>query len=358
MGLIKLNQWQKRIEQAFHEISNALSNTELPTFSDISLPSWKTISNKFKELHQKQLRDETRIKALDVCQANVMMADNNFNISYMNDSVTKMLNENEKALRTSLSNFDAKNLINKNIDMFHSNPTHQRRLLEGLNSRYETNIEVAGLTFNLIASPVFVNGKRTGTVVEWQDMTVQLAKEAEEQQLSADTNRIKQALDVCKANVMMADANYDIIYFNDSLKGMLGENERKLQESLSKFDMSTLMGTNIDIFHKNPAHQRGILDNLTSTYETQIVISGLTFSLIATPVFDNGARTGTVVEWQDMTAKLAKEAEDQRLSADTGRIKQALDVCKANVMMADANYDIIYFNESLKGMLGENERKL
>ena len=240
--------------------------------------------------------------------------------------------------------------MGSNIDIFHKNPAHQRGMLDKLTSTYETQIVVSGLTFGLIATPVFENGARTGTVVEWQDMTAKVAKEAEEQQLSADTNRIKQALDVCKANVMMADADYDIIYFNDSLKGMLGENERKLQESLSKFDMSTLMGANIDIFHKNPAHQRGMLDKLTSTYETQIVVSGLTFSLIATPVFNNGERTGTVVEWLDMTAILAKEAEEQKLSAENGRIKQALDNVSANTMVADAELNIIYMNEAASNM--------
>ncbi|MBW8185340.1 methyl-accepting chemotaxis protein [Shewanella nanhaiensis] len=357
-GLIKLNQWQKQTDQALNEVSNALLNNEPPHFSDIDLPSWDLLTSRIEELHHKRQKDETTIKALDVCQANVMMADADFNIAYMNDSVTEMLSQNEKTLQKTLSNFDTKNLIGKSIDMFHSNPAHQRRVLESLNSSYEANIEVAGLKFNLIASPIFVNGKRTGTVVEWQDMTEKLAKEAEEKRITAETGRVKQALDVCKANVMMADANYDIVYFNDSLKEMLTENERTLQESLSKFDMSTLMGSNIDIFHKNPAHQRGMLDRLTDTYETDIVVSGLTFSLTATPVFDKGKRTGTVVEWQDITAKLAKEAEDKRLAADTGRVKQALDVCKANVMMANSDYEIIYFNDSLKAMLSDNERRL
>ncbi|WP_442802093.1 MULTISPECIES: methyl-accepting chemotaxis protein [unclassified Shewanella] len=358
IGFLKLIQRQNLTEQAFEEVSKALINNEPPEFSAVNLSGWETLTNRIKELYLKRQSDETKIQALDICQANVMMADDDFNIAYMNDSVMKMLSQNEKALQNDLSNFDAKNLIGKSIDIFHRNPAHQRRILEGLTASYEANIDVAGLKFNLIASPIFVDGKRTGTVVEWLDMTAKLAKEAEEQLTAAETGRIKQALDVCKANVMMADADYNIIYFNDSLKEMLDQNERKLQESLSKFDMSTLMGSNIDIFHKNPAHQRGMLDRLTSTYETDIEVSGLTFSLIATPVFDNGERTGTVVEWQDITAKLAKEAEEQIAAAETGRIKQALDVCKANVMMADADYNIIYFNDSLKEMLDQNERKL
>nr|WP_269461405.1 methyl-accepting chemotaxis protein [Shewanella benthica] len=286
------------------------------------------------------------------------MADADYNIIYLNESLNEMLGKNEKTLQQELRSFDMKTLLGSNIDIFHQNPAHQRGMLDRLTSTYEASIEVSGLTFVLIATPVFDNGERTGTVVEWQDITAKLVKDKEAQEQAAETGRIKQALDVCKANVMMADTDYNIIYFNESLSQMLSENEKTLQQSLKKFDMKTLMGSNIDIFHKNPAHQRGMLDKLTETYATSIQVSGLTFELIATPVFDNGQRTGTVVEWQDLTAKLAREKEQQQQAAETGRIKQALDVCKASVMMADADYNIIYFNESLNQMLGENEKTL
>ncbi|BAJ00147.1 methyl-accepting chemotaxis protein [Shewanella violacea DSS12] len=345
-------------EQALTEVSNALISNEAPKFSDLFLPGWELLTSRIDELYQKRQRDETALKALDICNANVMMADADHNITYLNDAVNVMMTKNEKTLQTELTGFDVKKLVGQNIDIFHKNPAHQRRMIDGLTTTYETTIQVAGLHFNLIANPIFNNGVRTGTVVEWQDITAKLAREAEEKQQAADTGRIKQALDVCKANVMMADADYNIIYLNESLNEMLSENERTLQQSLAKFDMKTLMGTNIDIFHKNPAHQRGMLDKLTSTYATSIEVSGLTFDLIATPVFDNGVRTGTVVEWQDITAKLAKEKEEAKQAADTSRIKQALDVCKANVMMADADYEIIYFNDSLTEMLTENEKTL
>ncbi|WP_083700204.1 methyl-accepting chemotaxis protein [Shewanella sp. UCD-KL12] len=344
--------------QALSEISNALVKNEAPSFSNLSLPGWELLTSRLDELYQKRQQDETSLKALDICNANVMMADAEHNITYLNDSVNEMLTNNEQALKTALVSFDVKKLVGQNIDIFHKNPSHQRRMLEGLTSTYETTIEVAGLNFSLIANPIFNEGVRTGTVVEWEDITEKLSKAQDDKQQAAETGRIKQALDVCKANVMMADADYNIIYFNESLNEMLTENERTLQQNLSKFDMSTLMGSNIDIFHKNPAHQRGMLDKLTSTYATSIEVSGLTFDLIATPVFENGQRTGTVVEWQDVTAKLAREKEEQLQAAETGRIKQALDVCKANVMMADADYNIIYLNESLDEMLSENEKTL
>ncbi|BDM62862.1 methyl-accepting chemotaxis protein [Shewanella sp. NFH-SH190041] len=300
---------------------------------------------------QQQAQETSRIKkALDVCQANVMMADADLNIVYLNDSLQEMLEANESKLKEGISSFSTKGLVGTNIDTFHANPAHQRNMLANLTASYETQIKVSGLTFNLIATPVFDNGERTGTVVEWADITKELAQSEENQRLSRETNRIKQALDVCQANVMVADADCNIIYFNDSLEEMLSKNEHTLKQSLNRFDMKTLLGTNIDVFHKNPAHQRNMLENLTSSYRTRINVSGLTFNLIATPVFDNGVRTGTVVEWADMTAQLKKEAEEQQLASENARIRQALDNVSANTMLADADCNIIYLNDAVQNM--------
>lgn len=357
-GIVKFNQLNKLLSQALTEVNEALTSPETSKFSSISLPGWEVLTNKIDDIHNTRRKNETSLMALDICNVNVMMADTGNNITYLNESLNVMLTKNEQTLKTALTSFNVKQLVGQNIDIFHKNPEHQKHLLSSLTSTYKTTIQVAGLNLSLIANPIFNDGVRTGTVVEWEDITDKMAQEKEERNQAAENTRIKQALDVCKANVMMADADYNIIYFNQSLNEMLTDNERTLQQSLTKFDMKTLMGANIDIFHKNPAHQRGMLDGLTSTYETSIEVSGLTFGLIATPVFDNSVRTGTVVEWQDLTVKLAKEKEEQQQAAETGRIKQALDVCKANVMMADADYNIIYFNDSLNTMLSENEKQL
>ncbi len=346
------------INETMAAFSNGDQDQRITTDLKGDLHNIKSAANQLMDTVQSQQvtaaktsGENLRIKqALDVCKANVMMADADYNIIYFNDSLTEMLGNNEKTLQQELKSFEMKTLLGANIDIFHKHPAHQRGMLDKLTSTFETSIEISGLTFELIATPVFNNSERTGTVVEWQDITAKLAREKEDKQQAAETSRIKQALDVCKANVMMADADYNIIYFNESLNQMLGSNERTLKQSLSRFDMRTLMGSNIDIFHQNPAHQRGMLDRLTETFETNIEVSGLTFGLIATPVFDNGERTGTVVEWQDLTDKLAREGEEQQLAAENARIKQALDNVSANTMVADADLNIIYMNSAVGNM--------
>ncbi|WP_053084577.1 methyl-accepting chemotaxis protein [Catenovulum maritimum] len=313
-----------------------------------------------KAAEQKSIADANYANALKSCQANVMLADNDLKIVYLNDTVEKMLKGREAELRTELPSFEVDKLIGTCVDDFHKQPAHQRQILSTLTTAYSTTLSVAGLTFKLIASPwIGAQGQRLGTLVEWQDLTEETRRLASEKLIAASNSRTKAALDVCQANVMMADENYNIVYVNQSVVEMLRSNQQKLREVLPTLDADNLIGTSIDSFHKNPAHQRNLLANLTDVYKTKLKLVGLTFDLIATPVFDeSGKRLGTVVEWHDLTEKIRAEEKDAEKQRYTTRLKAALDVCQANVMMANTELEILYVNHSLTNMLKVNERAI
>jgi methyl-accepting chemotaxis protein len=122
--------------------------------------------------------------------------------------------------------------------------------------------------------------------------------------------RVVQALNKTRANVMIADANFDIIFMNTAVQAMMQRNELELRKELPQFDSSRLVGQNIDLFHKNPAHQRHMLTSLSSTLDTQIKVGSLYFALTANPIVDaQGHRLGTVVEWVDRTQAVSVEKE-------------------------------------------------
>jgi methyl-accepting chemotaxis protein len=147
-------------------------------------------------------------------------------------------------------------------------------------------------------------------VVEWKDNTLELAARERELLLAAENARIKQALDICSTNVMLADPDGNIIYNNTSVAQMMQRNEGELRKVLPQFNARAIVGSNFDQFHKNPSHQRNLLGNLKGEYKTEIKVGGLTFSLIANPINDaKGQRLGTVVEWKDRTAEVAAEHE-------------------------------------------------
>jgi methyl-accepting chemotaxis protein len=113
------------------------------------------------------------------------------------------------------------------------------------------------------------------------------------------------AMDLMSASVMIADVDLNITYMNNGVKALLVEAEPELQRELPGFSVATLIGRNIDAFHKNPSHQRAMLARLATVHRATIRIGARTFDLIATPLFDSEKqRLGTVVEWADAKERL------------------------------------------------------
>jgi methyl-accepting chemotaxis protein len=330
-----------------------------PIFSDDNLRlgtvvEWSDKTDelaKEKEVEQASKENIRIRKALDVCNTNVMMANENLNIIYMNEAVKDMMVKAEADLKVALPNFNAHQLMGVNVDVFHKDPSHQRGMLEKLSAVYQTDIKVGVRTFSLIATPVFEDGQRLGTVVEWLDKTEALAIEAEVDRNAKENIRIRKALDVCTTNVMMADTDLDIVYMNESVRQMMKLAEDDLKAELPSFDANNLIGNNIDQFHKNPAHQRGMLAKLAEVYKTEIKVGPRTFSLIATPVFNDGERLGTAVEWLDKTEQIARELKEKVIADTNARVKQALDSVSGNTMIADNDFNIIYMNAAVQGMM-------
>jgi len=128
---------------------------------------------------------------------------------------------------------------------------------------------------------------------------------------SEAAQRIQVALDSVSSNVMIADAEHKIFYMNDAVKAMMKEAESDFRKQLPNFNADKLIGSCIDIFHKDPSHQRRILDNLKATYmSADTVIGGRTVRVTVSPVFNSaGERIATVAEWIDRSAEVAAEKD-------------------------------------------------
>jgi methyl-accepting chemotaxis protein len=127
---------------------------------------------------------------------------------------------------------------------------------------------------------------------------------------SRRATRIKVALDNVGSNVMMADNNRKIIYMNKAAEALFYKAETDIKKQLPNFDANSLLGSSMDGFHKNPAHQAQMLEKLSGTYNSTLIIGGRTMTVIASPVIDDeGERLGSVVQWGDRTHEVAIEKE-------------------------------------------------
>ncbi|MCP4501636.1 MAG: PAS domain-containing protein [Deltaproteobacteria bacterium] len=300
--------------------------------------------------------------ALDAATSAVMMADTERNITYLNKAAMEMFKDAEGDIQQALPRFVAADVLGTNIDAFHKNPSHQATILDGLSSAYKTNISVGARTFGIIATPTWsLGGDKTGFVVEWQDRTAELKEQAEKEKLAATAAQVGIALDKATTNIMIADVNNDVIYMNESILLMMQRNADELRKQIPGFDPNNLVGQNIDVFHKTPAHQRNLIAGLTSPYTANLNLGAVTLRIVMNPIYDaSGTRQGTVTEWEDRTAILAAEEKQEELqskiSDDGEELQRKVDVILEAVQQAvrgDFSVELPDFGDDTVGKLAK-----
>lgn len=333
------DKWTQQINDAWTGALNLIADTMLGAYK----------KEEGSAMSKEQLAELKYLKAaVQGAQTNLMMCDADLNITYANDAVIDMLQNRVDVLREIWPSIDPQNLIGECIDSFHKNPAHQRALLADKNRLpAEAEIQLGDITFKVKAS--FVEGEDgnyAGNMVEWQDLTEQKVKELE-------VARLQSAVDSAQTNLMMCDADLNITYANEAVIGMLAHRVNELRTIWPGMDPENLIGTCIDGFHKNPAHQRALLsDKSRLPAQAEIEVAGLTFSVNASYIESpDGEYMGNMVEWQDLTEQKEKERE-------VARLQSGLDSAETNIMMCDNDLNIIYANDAVVAMLQKRVHEL
>ena len=127
---------------------------------------------------------------------------------------------------------------------------------------------------------------------------------AESNRRANESLRISNALDGVHSAVLVADADLNIIFVNQSALQLFQESEADIKKQLPNFDANDILGSNIDIFHVKPEHQRELLKGLKGYYAAEMTIGGHIMNVVANPVFDKkGDKIGFIAEWVDKTAE-------------------------------------------------------
>lgn len=149
------------------------------------------------------------------------------------------------------------------------------------------------------------------------------------QEAASENLRIKYALDNVGSAAMLADTNFDIIYMNKTALKLFKEAENDIRKQIPAFSADALLGSNIDGFHKNPAHQRSLLEKLNGSFNSELIIASHHMNVIASPVItETGERIGFVAEWQDRTKEVEIEREIEELVANVkvGELSNRIDM--------------------------------
>ena len=128
--------------------------------------------------------------------------------------------------------------------------------------------------------------------------------EAKQNELAA--TQVKNMMENMPTNVMYVDRDLVLTYMNPKSKDTL-----RTLEHLLPVKVDQMMGTCIDVFHKNPAHQRQILsDPKNLPYQGHIQLGEETLDLLVNAIYDkDGNYIGTMATWEVITKKLEQERQ-------------------------------------------------
>ncbi len=240
------------------------------------------------------------LQMVDSMPVPVMTLDlSDFTINYANLASIEALRSIEHVLPVS-----AEAIVGQCVDIFHKEPARQRGLLsDPANLPWEARIEVGGEYLDLqVTALTGRGGKYIGPMLSWKIVTDQVRKEEE-------AARLLTMLDQMPINVMLADKDsLQITYLNKTSSDTL----RSLQ-ALLPIPVDAVKGSCIDIFHKNPAHQRSVLaDPANLPHNAKIQLGDETLDLRVSAVTDDrGAYLGPMVTWSVATdrVRLANDFE-------------------------------------------------
>ena len=274
----------------------------------------------------------------------VMMVNRDLEITYANPATMELVRKNLEEFRAAFPGFNKDKLIGTCIDSFHKDPSHQRRILDDQrNLPYQTDIKVGQLIFALnISAIVNADGEYIGNSLEWSDVS--------EVRLQADqAGRLQSAIEGSATAVMMVNRDLEITYVNPATMELVSKNLEEFRAAFAGFDPDKLIGTCIDSFHKDPSHQRRILDDQRNLpYQTDIKVGGLTFALNITAIVSmDGEYVGNNLEWSDVT-------EMRRQTDSAGRLSSAMEGSATATMMVNRDLEITYANPATIELVNKN----
>ncbi len=133
--------------------------------------------------------------------------------------------------------------------------------------------------------------------------------------------RLKAMVENAPINMMLSDMDNIITYVNPATVKSLQPLAHLLPVPLDK-----IVGSSVDIFHKNPAHQRQILGNPRNLpRNAHIKVGENTLDLLVSPIVDeHGKYVGAMATWTNITDRLKMEEDTQRMAAEAQRNAEEL----------------------------------
>ncbi|CAL75696.1 Putative methyl-accepting chemotaxis protein (MCP) with multiple PAS domains [Bradyrhizobium sp. ORS 278] len=157
-------------------------------------------------------------------------------------------------------------------------------------------------------------------------------------------------VDKVTSAVMLVDNDLKITYLNQASKQLFGQHLTEFRKLWPSFDPAAMIGTCIDMFHRNPAHQRAMLANPANMpFKTDISVGPLKISLNVNAMRNaQGVSQGFMLEWGDVTEVRSQASQLAAIDRSQAMIMFSLD---GKILDANENFlrTIGYSLDEIKG---------
>ncbi len=288
---------------------------------------------------------------LDKLQMNVFVADKNLNLVYMNEIALKTLKTVEPEIQKAFG-LRVDDLLGGTIHRFHKDPQAVEVVLRNPSSLPHQ----AELAFGNVILRSNINGiwdeqgEPLGYVVNWEEV-------GDLKKLEAEQARVKSMMENAPFNILFADQDLILQYANPASIRTLKTLEQYLPVTADK-----MVGQCIDVFHKNPKHQRSLLgDPRNLPHNAQIQLGPEILDLDVSAIYDQaGNFSGTMVNWSVITEqlKMKREVEEMaRLEKErsedlSNKVGQILEVVNA-AAQGDITKQLNVMGEDPTGQVGQ-----
>ncbi|WP_306577778.1 methyl-accepting chemotaxis protein [Bradyrhizobium sp. SRS-191] len=136
--------------------------------------------------------------------------------------------------------------------------------------------------------------------------------------------------------VMLVDGDLKITYLNAASKQLFGQHLSEFRKVWPSFDPTAMIGTCIDVFHRNPAHQRTMLANPANLpFKTDISVGPLKISLSVNAMRGAHGNHGFMLEWADVTDIRSQASQLAAIDRSQAMIMFSLD---GTILEANENF--------------------
>ena len=236
---------------------------------------------------------------LDALATCVVVADADRVISYVNPASVEGLRGLADWLEVAPDH-----LVGSRLDIFAGELADEDLVLP-----YEGSVSIGSATLE-------VRLARTddGVTMTWENVTAR-------RQAELEVARVTSMMENSPTNMMFADRDFVITYMNPASLETLTRLEQHLPVKAAD-----VVGSSLDIFHKTPAYQRGILvDDANLPRRANIHVGPEVLDLLVSAIRDeSGAYIGAMATWEVITDRLEAERQVTEATADTAAVNNVL----------------------------------